>query len=95
MKVTEKCDVYSFGVLSLEVIKGNYPSILVESLLSSAITTDKMLPDLLDYRLAHPTGKILDEVLAILKLAVVCLNANPEFRPTMHEISYDISNRRK
>lgn len=37
LKVTETCDVYSFGVLALEVIKGKYPTNLVGSALSSAI----------------------------------------------------------
>ncbi|GJW78587.1 MDIS1-interacting receptor like kinase 2-like protein [Tanacetum coccineum] len=37
MKVTEKCDVYSFGVLVLEVIKGEHPGDIVTSLTSSSI----------------------------------------------------------
>ncbi|KAM7515751.1 hypothetical protein LguiA_005334 [Lonicera macranthoides] len=38
MKVTEKYnDVYSFGVLALEVIKGNHPSDLINIVLSSSI----------------------------------------------------------
>ncbi|ONI35103.1 hypothetical protein PRUPE_1G515900 [Prunus persica] len=92
LKVTEKCDVYGFGVLALEVIKGKYPSNLVGSALSSAIWGGKMLGDVLDDRLAHPTGKILDEVVTILKLAVACLHENPELRPTMHDISCNNTN---
>ncbi|XP_061988775.1 MDIS1-interacting receptor like kinase 2-like isoform X2 [Rosa rugosa] len=87
MKVTEKCDVYSFGVLALEVIKGKYPSNLVGLPLSPATREAKMWGDMWDDRLEPPTGKILDEVVTILTLAIACLHENPQFRPTMYEVS--------
>ncbi|CDP20008.1 unnamed protein product [Coffea canephora] len=37
MKVNEKCDVYSFGVLAMEVIKGKHPGDLIANLLSSTL----------------------------------------------------------
>lgn len=51
-----------------------------------------MLGDVLDDCLAHPTGKILDEVVTILKLAVACLHENPQLRLTMHDISCNNTN---
>ncbi|XP_024175329.2 MDIS1-interacting receptor like kinase 2 [Rosa chinensis] len=87
MKVTEKCDVYSFGVLALEVIKGKYPSNLVRLLLSAATREAKMWEDMWDDRLEPPTGKVLDEVVTILTLAIACLHENPQFRPNMYEVS--------
>ncbi|PRQ19822.1 putative protein kinase RLK-Pelle-LRR-XI-1 family [Rosa chinensis] len=87
MKVTEKCDVYSFGVLALEVIKGKYPSNLVRLPLSPATREAKMWEDMWDDRLEPPTGKVLDEVVTILTLAIACLHENPQFRPTMYEVS--------
>lgn len=91
MKVTEKCDVYSFGVLALEVIKGKYPSNLAEPLLSSANREGQLLGDMWDDRLEPPTGNILDAVSIILTLAVACLHANPQLRPTMYEVSQIIT----
>ena len=54
LSVTEKCDVYSFSVLTLEIIKGKHPGELVSHQLSST-PRDIELKDLLDQRLSHPT----------------------------------------
>ncbi|KAK9047438.1 hypothetical protein V6N11_053282 [Hibiscus sabdariffa] len=37
MKVTEKCDVYSFGVFIMEVIMGSHPGDLISTLPSSSL----------------------------------------------------------
>lgn len=39
MVVTEKCDVYSFGVLVLEVLMGKHPGELITNLNSSTSTS--------------------------------------------------------
>ncbi|KAK3033897.1 hypothetical protein RJ639_033532 [Escallonia herrerae] len=55
MKVTEKCDVYSFGVLALEVIKGKHPGDIIPSLTSSS---ELQLKDLVDRRLPYLYPKL-------------------------------------
>nr|XP_027120343.1 MDIS1-interacting receptor like kinase 2-like [Coffea arabica] len=85
MRVTEKCDVYSFGVLTLEIIKGKHPGEFVAHLMSST-TGDIELKELLDQRLSHPTQEIEKILVFILKIAEACLHVNPESRPTMHMI---------
>ncbi|XP_044512486.1 MDIS1-interacting receptor like kinase 2-like [Mangifera indica] len=87
MKVTEKCDVYSFGVLALEVIKGKHPSDIIPSL-SSLFTWENMLMNnVLDQRLPLPPPAIQDQLMAIVKLAIDCLDSNPEHRPSMDMVS--------
>lgn len=87
MKVTEKCDVYSFGVLTLEVIKGEHPGDLVSILSSSPPDKTLSLKGISDRRLPEPSPEIKDEILEIVKVAVLCLHSDPNSRPTMMSIS--------
>nr|GFB25003.1 MDIS1-interacting receptor like kinase 2-like [Tanacetum cinerariifolium] len=86
MKVTEKCDVYSFGVLVLEVIKGEHPGDMLTSLTSSS-TNKVELQDLVDHRLPVPLLEIKKLVTLILALAIRCVNSDPDARPTMYDVS--------
>ncbi|XP_022774024.1 probable leucine-rich repeat receptor-like protein kinase At1g35710 [Durio zibethinus] len=87
--VSEKCDVYSFGVLTLEILMGKHPGELLTSL-SSASSQNMMLSDILDPRLSPPTNKriTLDIILAS-SLAFACLSLNPKSRPTMKIVSQE------
>ncbi|KAF6151087.1 hypothetical protein GIB67_042422 [Kingdonia uniflora] len=90
MRVTEKCDVYSFGVLTLEVLMGKHPGELISSLTStstSQIGQNVLFEDILDRRLPPPTLPVSYELLIIGKLAFACLDASPESRPTMKDVS--------
>ncbi|XP_030456535.1 MDIS1-interacting receptor like kinase 2-like [Syzygium oleosum] len=92
MKVTEKCDVYSFGTVAVEVIKGRHPGDSVSTLLAPVdMEISAVLRNILDSRLPMPTPGIEDELLTILKLAVACLSANPQLRPSMELISHELS----
>ncbi|CDP11194.1 unnamed protein product [Coffea canephora] len=86
MKVTEKCDVYSFGVLTMEVIKGKHPGDLIAYLVSSK--PEKIeLNDLFDQRLLYPNQEIENILASVLKAARECLHVDPQSRPTMLFIS--------
>ncbi|KAJ9546116.1 hypothetical protein OSB04_025823 [Centaurea solstitialis] len=90
MKVTEKCDVYSFGVLALEVIKGEHPGNIIDVLSSPSM--EKMeLKDLLDHRLVVPSPEMKKIITSILVIAIRCVNSNPEIRPTMYDVSQKIA----
>ncbi|KAK4758333.1 hypothetical protein SAY87_019634 [Trapa incisa] len=83
MKVNEKCDVYSFGILVIEVIKGQHPGGNLLSLLSP----DVPLKDVLDPRLPLPEPSTEHELVTILQIVRPCLNESPQMRPSMKVIS--------
>ncbi|KAF6153446.1 hypothetical protein GIB67_003636 [Kingdonia uniflora] len=93
MRVTEKCDMYSFGVLMLEVLIGIHPGELLSSLTSSSSPTSQnvLLKDILDGCLSPPTLHASYELFIMAKLAFSCLDANPESRPTMKHVSRELS----
>ena len=92
MEINEKCDIFSFGVLALEIIMGKHPGDLISSLSSSTCTTcDMLLKDALDQRLSLPINQVAREVLSIAKIAIACLHTIPQSRPTMQQVSQELS----
>ncbi|KAJ0025879.1 hypothetical protein Pint_08334 [Pistacia integerrima] len=92
MKVTEKCDVYSFGVLALEVINGKHPGDIILSLSSSLtrVKKNRLLRDIVDQRLPFPPPAVHAKLTAICNLASTCLDVNPQLRPTMDMVSKEL-----
>ena len=97
MEANEKCDVYSFGILALEILLGKHPGDVTSSTMMSsfgtmASTLDNLaLKDKLDQRLPHPTNSIAKEVMSIVRIAIACLNENPRSRPTMKHVAKELA----
>ncbi|KAI4340712.1 hypothetical protein MLD38_025522 [Melastoma candidum] len=92
VKPSQKWDVYSFGVISLEVITGRYPRVQVgTSEMSSVqwieqcIEEKKPLADVLDPYLAEDMDKE-EEIIGVLKVAMACVQGTPEKRPSMRNV---------
>ncbi|XP_019094953.1 PREDICTED: probable leucine-rich repeat receptor-like protein kinase At1g35710 [Camelina sativa] len=86
MKATEKCDLYSFGVLTLEVVKGKHPGDLV-STLSSLPRKTLSLRSIFDERLPEPEAEVREKLVKMVEVALSCLQADPQSRPTVLSIS--------
>ncbi|XP_048130171.1 MDIS1-interacting receptor like kinase 2-like [Rhodamnia argentea] len=101
MEVSEKHDVYGFGVLAMEVIMGRHPGNLISTLLSTSLPTSSdsttphcSLKEVLDQRIPYPEGDLLGEVALMTKIAFSCLSPKPEHRPSMQQVSKGLSTHR-
>ncbi|KAL1324776.1 MDIS1-interacting receptor like kinase 2-like [Arachis ipaensis] len=88
MAVTEKCDVFSFGVLTLEILSGRHPGDLV-SYIQTTTNQSINFKDILDPRLLPPNHDkhVLKELALIADLSLSCLQTNPQSRPTMRTVA--------
>ncbi|KAL5998762.1 hypothetical protein ACLOJK_009709 [Asimina triloba] len=92
LRVTEKCDVYSFGILALEVMMGRHPGDLITRLSSSGGSQGIRVVNALDPRLPLPvTAQDLQDLTRVAVLARACLRADPQARPTMAHVSGELS----
>ncbi|KAK1424852.1 hypothetical protein QVD17_20191 [Tagetes erecta] len=89
--LTYKADVYSFGVLALEIISGRnnmkYRPIEESTSLFDWVVSMKQkgsLMDLVDPRLGLDFNK--KEALRMIEIALLCINKSPDLRPTMSEV---------
>ncbi|KAI5397292.1 hypothetical protein KIW84_063200 [Lathyrus oleraceus] len=94
MEVNEKCDVYGFGVLILEIVFGKHPGDFVSTMVQSSDLSveidDLSLIDKLDKRLPHPRNDIGKDLVSIIRIACHCLTESPRYRPTMEHVCKEI-----
>lgn len=95
MKVTEKCDIYSFGVVLLELITGRTPVQPLEqggdlvSWVRRSIIKDRIpVSDILDptIDITKKRSTVVSEMSLFLKIALFCTSSSPYNRPTMKEV---------
>ncbi|CAK8534807.1 unnamed protein product [Lathyrus sativus] len=92
MKVTEKCDIYSFGVVLLELVTGRSPVQPLEqggdlvNWVRRSIQASTPTSELFDKRLNLDEQRTVEEMSLILKIALFCTSTSPLNRPTMREV---------
>ncbi|KAL9269479.1 MDIS1-interacting receptor like kinase 2-like protein [Drosera capensis] len=91
MRVTEKCDVYSFGIVTLEVMMGKHPGEILSSLSMLVNDQDLLMKNVLDERLCPPTGQLAKDVALVVRAALACTSSLPESRPTMRLVAHELS----
>ncbi|CAO2831447.1 unnamed protein product [Amaranthus hypochondriacus] len=89
LRVNEKCDVFSFGVIALEIITGKRP---IEYGEDNVVILNDHVRVLLEEGqglecVDRSMGEYPDEeVLPVMKLALVCTSQIPSSRPSMSEV---------
>ncbi|KAH9620752.1 hypothetical protein KSS87_005777 [Heliosperma pusillum] len=89
LRVNEKCDVYSFGIIVLEIVTGRRPIEYVED--NVVILNDHVRVLLEEGNVSDCVDRSMgeypdEEFLPVLKLALVCTSQIPSSRPSMSEI---------
>ncbi|KAG8388557.1 hypothetical protein BUALT_Bualt02G0137800 [Buddleja alternifolia] len=93
LKITEKSDVYSYGVVLLEIITGKKPvdpsfpeEQHVIQWVRDHLKSKRDPVDIIDKKLqGHPDTQI-QEMLQALGIALLCTSNRPEDRPTMKDV---------
>ncbi|KAG1371487.1 Leucine-rich repeat receptor-like protein kinase PXC2 [Cocos nucifera] len=90
VKITEKCDVYAFGMLVLEIMAGKRPVeyleddvVVLRDIVRVALEEGRV-EECVDGRLC---GKFpLEEAIPVIKLGLICTSQVPSSRPDMGEV---------
>ncbi|PIN13616.1 Serine/threonine protein kinase [Handroanthus impetiginosus] len=89
-RATEKTDVYSFGVLVLEIVSGKRPTdaSFIEKGLNivgwlNYLVSENRQREIVD---PHCEGVQTESLDALLSIAIQCVSSTPEERPTMHRV---------
>ncbi|KAH6788762.1 Leucine-rich receptor-like protein kinase family protein [Perilla frutescens var. frutescens] len=92
MKVTEKCDIYSFGVVLLELVTGKSPVQPLEqggdlvSCVRRSMQKMEMMSEIFDQRIDLSAKRTVEEMSLVLKIALFCTSTSPLNRPTMRQV---------
>lgn len=90
-KVSESCDVYSFGILLLEIVTGRKPIEKLPGGIKRTITewaephiSRGRFKDLVDPKLRGNFDEA--QLMQTVNVAALCVQSEPEKRPTMREV---------
>lgn len=92
MKVTEKCDIYSFGVVLLELVTGKSPVQPLEQGGDLATWVRRSMhkldtaSEIFDNRIDLSSKRVIDEMSLVLKIALFCTSTSPLNRPNMRQV---------
>lgn len=84
MRVTTSGNIYSFGVMMLELLTGKpavYEGIELAKWVTSRSDQPENLEDILDSRVGGTSAEIQLQMLALLRIALRCINSSPSERP--------------
>lgn len=92
LKVDEKSDVYSYGVVLMELLTGKKPlepefgdSIDIMEWMRRKMREKKPLEEALDPSVGN-TKHVQEEMLLVLRIALLCTAKLPKDRPTMRDV---------
>ncbi|XP_023006262.1 receptor-like protein kinase 2 [Cucurbita maxima] len=88
MKITEKSDVYSYGVVIIEVLTGKQP--IDPTIPDGQHIVDwvrrKRGNEVFDSSLQSRPETEIEEMMQVLGIALLCVNSSPDERPTMKDV---------
>ncbi|XP_030524559.1 probable LRR receptor-like serine/threonine-protein kinase At1g12460 [Rhodamnia argentea] len=90
LRASEKCDVYSFGVILLELVTGRKP--VERPVANEVIVLCEYVRRLLDRGTASDCfdrnlrGLVENELIQVMKLGLICTSETPMRRPSMAEV---------
>ncbi|KAH7424869.1 hypothetical protein KP509_11G028700 [Ceratopteris richardii] len=105
LKVDEKSDIYSFGVVLLELLSGRRPfepefgeGVDIVAWVREKVQSKEGILEVLDpkirrdERMSPNRNNFMEEVMQVLKVALLCLVEPPMQRPTMREVVQMLTN---
>ncbi|KAJ7978156.1 Leucine-rich receptor-like protein kinase family protein [Quillaja saponaria] len=94
LKVDEKSDVYSYGVVLLELLTGKMPLdsafgelVDIVEWVRTKVRNNRALEEVLDSTICGECKHIQEEMLMVLRIALLCTARLPKERPSMRDIT--------